>query len=45
MGVVVEFFPLQFPEQDFSIERFWGGLLPVDPTDYLKRAAVRLEDS
>lgn len=44
MGVVVEFFPLHFPDQDFSIERFWGELLPVDPTDYLQRAAVRLED-
>ena len=31
-----------FHRQDFSIERFWGELLPVDPTDYLQKAAVRL---
>jgi len=44
MGAVVEFFPLHFPERAFSIERFWGNLLPVDQADFLARAAVRLED-
>eukprot|EP00435_Cladocopium_sp_Y103_P027912 s898_g6.t3 len=43
MGVEIEFFPLQFEEKEFSIDRFWGGLLPVDPMDYVTRATLRLE--
>ena len=30
-------------DQEFSIDRFWGGLLPVDPMDYVTRATLRLE--
>ncbi|CAK9000360.1 unnamed protein product [Durusdinium trenchii] len=43
MDVKIDFFPLRFEEKDFSIERFWGALLPVDPTDYVSRASGRLE--
>ena len=43
MGVEIEFFPLQFEEKEFSIDRFWGALLPVDPMDYVSRATLRLE--
>lgn len=44
MGVEVEFFPLVPDAKGFSIERFWADVLPVDPEDFVGRAAMRLEE-
>jgi len=44
LGVDIEFFPLIPLDGVFSIERFWGRVLPVDMADYLEQAAVRVEE-
>mmetsp|Transcript_45290 Transcript_45290/g.80399 ORF Transcript_45290/g.80399 Transcript_45290/m.80399 type:complete len:662 (-) Transcript_45290:98-2083(-) len=44
LGVEVEFFPLTPPGSTFSIERFWGRVLPVDVEDHVAQAAVRVEE-
>lgn len=44
LGVEVELFPVTPPGSTFSIERFWGRVLPVDSTDYVEQASVRIEE-
>eukprot|EP00933_Yihiella_yeosuensis_P004334 TRINITY_DN108705_c0_g1_i1.p1 TRINITY_DN108705_c0_g1~~TRINITY_DN108705_c0_g1_i1.p1 ORF type:complete len:632 (-),score=135.40 TRINITY_DN108705_c0_g1_i1:409-2265(-) len=43
-GVSIEFFPFSSPEKPFDIDRFWSAVLPIDPTDYVSQAAMRLEE-
>ncbi|CAE8726403.1 unnamed protein product, partial [Polarella glacialis] len=44
IGAIIEFFPLAPADKVFSIERFWGTVLPVDPEDYISRSSMRLEE-
>eukprot|EP00927_Polykrikos_kofoidii_P066420 TRINITY_DN62017_c0_g1_i1.p1 TRINITY_DN62017_c0_g1~~TRINITY_DN62017_c0_g1_i1.p1 ORF type:complete len:645 (-),score=103.23 TRINITY_DN62017_c0_g1_i1:96-2030(-) len=44
LGVDLEFFPVISPDGAFSIERFWGRVLPVDATDYMDQVALRVEE-
>lgn len=44
LGVDLEFFPLARQGVEFSVERFWGRVLPVDASDYINQAALRVED-
>lgn len=44
LGVEVEFFPMIPASSSFSIERFWGRVLPVESDDYVSQAAVRVEE-
>merc|ERR1740117_2520098 len=46
LGVEVEFFPMAPLGAQFSIERFWGRVLPVemDGEDYVSLAALRVDE-
>eukprot|EP00928_Gymnodinium_smaydae_P018070 TRINITY_DN16878_c1_g6_i1.p1 TRINITY_DN16878_c1_g6~~TRINITY_DN16878_c1_g6_i1.p1 ORF type:complete len:664 (+),score=145.51 TRINITY_DN16878_c1_g6_i1:60-1994(+) len=44
LGVDVEFFPLLPQGGAFSIEKFWGRVLPVDTADHIAQAALRVEE-
>jgi len=46
LGVEVEFFPMAPCGSTFSIERFWGRVLPVenDGDDYVSQAALRVDE-
>jgi ATP-dependent DNA helicase 2 subunit 1 len=43
-GVDVEFFPLAPAEGTFSIDAFWGQVLPVDTEDYISQVSMRVEE-
>jgi ATP-dependent DNA helicase 2 subunit 1 len=43
-GVEVEFFPLAPAGGSFSINNFWGHVLPVDSEDYLAEVATKVEE-
>jgi len=45
LGADVEFFPLSPPGRAFSLERFWGRILPVDAAEFVMASvSARIEE-
>lgn len=44
LGVQIELFPLPPAERGFSMDIFWGAVVPVDTDDFIGKAAVTLEN-